>query len=564
MPHVPNDGSPWRTLVEIFEEVGRQLPLTVFWRDRGDGNRYGLERLRSEDGSRVIRITFSDYIPPRNHSNNPTFVPSPSTLVDHPDMPNHMGYATEAAYKLATTPKIEEIPIMKEGYSIKVTEYMSTPKAEEWKSDQEYRVAIGHLVRLNKVSKNRYLDQAITSAKSARLMQDPRRSYVPHRKYVLTWFDRRLPAHIHGRISAETDIKWYPPKTGNKEVDAANLQLYQAEKRQRMKGMMANVRTQIREARRAAREVHETAKRFSSTQRSIAVNYRVLGSTRRIASTAFKFSKPQYEVSDPNKAGFVHTQEGMIQWLMYRKQGDVLNDRKVPLTADKYIGIELEFFSKLDRDALGLLLYRTGLAKQLTLKGDGSIRPEDKLPHAHELCILAKESEYEDVVKKVCIVLEKAGSKVNKSCGMHVHLDMRNRNRETAFANLVSSQNILYAMNPASRLEESNGQRYCAYTRSRRMDQQTNRYHGINGQAFRTHQTIECRIHSGTFQPRKIINWVRLLLYIVNREQPVARSSSKLRGFVKQFNLPMDLAEYIVERIKKFNDKTPANQEEAA
>lgn len=267
----------------------------------------------------------------------------------------------------------------------------------------------------------------------------------------------------------------------------------------------------------------------------------------------------------PEGRGGVHPTSGAIEWLAFRKNGNALVERKTPSTNDKYVGIEIEFFSKADQDQLGLKLYRAGVAKFVQLKHDGSIRPEDKYPHGHEICVLAKESEYEEVLSKVCKVLEDAGSKVNKSCGMHVHLDMRSRNKETAFANLVSSQNILYAMNPASRLEEVNGQRYCAFTRSRRMDQQSNRYHGINGHhAYSTHKTIEVRIHAGTFQARKITNWVKLLIMIVNRPEAIARSCSTLGGFVKQFDLPLDLAEYIVERIKKFADKNPANQEEAA
>lgn len=554
----------WMSLQACFDRTPGTFPFTVLWAQPD----WGTEDEPYEVtfvGREIDTAGIATWLVAEEHRY--------PVDADVQDMANHTGWATRQNYMLPQDHPLHSymVPIQKQeeevqtpskkrgGMRLQVQEYMVRMHPQEWKQDQLYRKTIGHLTQLLKVSKNRYLELAISNAKSARSIQDPRKSQHSMRRYVLVWEDKRWPASVHGRTEVEYDMTWYPKEGAPKE----EIEAYQNRRKAAFKSMKNAMRSEIKSIRRNTRFVSDVGRAFTSrTRDGVRLSYRVVGSARTVKG--FQFSKPEYEVSNPHKAGYVHMQPGAIEWLMFRKMGNSLNEAKIPRTADKYVGIELEFFSKVDADQLGYRLFKAGVSKNVQLKHDGSIRAEDDTPHPHEICILAKEDEYEGVVQKVSKVLEDVGSKVNKSCGMHVHLDMRARDRDTVFANLVSSQNILYAMNPASRLEEVNGQRYCAYTRSRRIDQQSSRYHGINGQAFARHQTIEVRIHSGTFQARKIINWVKLLIHIANRTEAVARSSSKLRGFVKQFELPMDLAEYIVERIKKFADKNPANQEEAA
>jgi len=541
------------TLRQCFEQNGSVFPFSVIWHIR-DSN---------YNGAFLTFESVSDL-----GASVPSWIPDADTQDLYPDMEAHMGWATEPMYQLANTPvmETEEINVPNHrGIKLEIKEFSARITLKEWKQDQAYRKAIGNLVHLNKVGKNRYLEQAIVNAKQARASQAPAGRQVSYRQYVLTWKDSRFPQSYTGQVSEYADLPWYPVKGKTPDETKKLQESYNNSRRIEFKRMTSGLRLQIADIRRSARTAVETRRVFSSRVTGARLSYGVLSSIQSPRKNGFKFSKPEYEVVVPEGRGGVHPTSGAIEWLAFRKNGNALVERKTPSTNDKYVGIEIEFFSKADQDQLGLKLYRAGVAKFVQLKHDGSIRPEDKYPHGHEICVLAKESEYEEVLSKVCKVLEDAGSKVNKSCGMHVHLDMRSRNKETAFANLVSSQNILYAMNPASRLEEVNGQRYCAFTRSRRMDQQSNRYHGINGHhAYSTHKTIEVRIHAGTFQARKITNWVKLLIMIVNRPEAIARSCSTLGGFVKQFDLPLDLAEYIVERIKKFADKNPANQEEAA
>jgi hypothetical protein len=137
---------------------------------------------------------------------------------------------------------------------------------------------------------------------------------------------------------------------------------------------------------------------------------------------------------------------------------------------------------------------------------------------------------------------------------MHVHLDMRTRVKETVFANLVCAQPILYAMNPPSRQESVNGRMYCAFTKTRKFNQNMDRYRGINAAAYSRHKTIEVRIHAGTILKEKIINWINILLKVVDKPEVLKRSPTSFKTFVETFNLTLDHAEYIVQRIKQFAD----------
>jgi hypothetical protein len=235
---------------------------------------------------------------------------------------------------------------------------------------------------------------------------------------------------------------------------------------------------------------------------------------------------------------------------------------KVPMDNAKHVGIELEFISKSDSNMLAALLIGKQLWKYVTLKSDGSVKGNKEYPYVHELCVLAKEDEVTNILQKVCAVLKTAKCAVNKTCGMHVHLDMRERIKEVVFANLVCAQPFLYAMNPPSRQEAVNGNTYCAFTKSKVFNPRMNRYSGINAAAYNRHLTIEVRIHAGTILYEKIANWVELLLKIVNKPEAMKRSPSTLTGFVKKFELTMNQAEYIVNRIKQFKDNVQL--EEAA
>jgi len=227
---------------------------------------------------------------------------------------------------------------------------------------------------------------------------------------------------------------------------------------------------------------------------------------------------------------------------------------KFPVGNDKYVGIEMEVISKMDFHTLSGEIAMAGLEGHVNVTSDGSISRSSAYPNPHELRILTKEKEFPRIIKKVCKIL-KGKTSVNKSCGLHVHLDMRNRNPDMAYANLFASQALLYAMCPKTRLTNS----YCkpanSYHKMTANSQSGDRYYGINAAAFGRHKTIEVRIHSGTVNAFKIINWVKLLIQIADKPVESVETVSVWKNYKEAKNLVGlrgMLEKYVSSRIEEF------------
>jgi hypothetical protein len=234
----------------------------------------------------------------------------------------------------------------------------------------------------------------------------------------------------------------------------------------------------------------------------------------------------------------------------------ITSAEKFPSGDDRYVGIEMEIISKMDHYAMRHAIAQAGLESYVCAKSDGSVRGSSTYPNPHELAILVKESEMARVVKKVCKILH-GNSSVNKSCGLHVHLDMRKRNSDVAYANLYSAQALLYAMCPKTRLTNSYCRPQNSYTKMSQAHMGGERYLGINPTAFARHKTIEIRIHSGTINAFKIINWVKLLIQIADKPDTsvdgvrIWRNYKDVRGLI---GLRGMLEKYVSSRIEEFSE----------
>ncbi len=263
--------------------------------------------------------------------------------------------------------------------------------------------------------------------------------------------------------------------------------------------------------------------------------------------------------------GYVHAESGSILKIYQKNKFRRVFDNKKPLTSESHVGIEIEFYCQKSKDEIAMKLLP--LVEYATLKDDGSISRPDSSYTTHELTLCIPESKKSQVLKQACDILKEIEAKVNKSCGLHVHLDMRQRNKELVYANLVTTQNLLYKINPASR----SGNRYCKRTRQKVMHlalYRGDRYKGINAQAWRKFNTIEVRIHSGTVDYTKINNWCDILLSIVNETEynklVLTRAPSTIKSFVKTFKLPNHLTEYMVIRERQFKQDRELLEENVA
>ena len=233
-----------------------------------------------------------------------------------------------------------------------------------------------------------------------------------------------------------------------------------------------------------------------------------------------------------------------------------------PNTADNYIGVEIEFASKKDREFIADRLFEAGLGKYVNIKGDGSIKVDNDYPQAHEICILVRQNEYTEIINRLCHVLNtECQVRVDKSCGLHVHVDMRNRKVEKAFHNLVSVQQFLYAMLPANRRNS----RYSYPIKGTHWRVLDERYHGINSQAYQKYGTLEARMHCGTTQANKINRWIELLVATVDAPVAMPKAPTTIEELRASVVLTDGLVKYMESRIAKFksqhlNSKPTAEQ----
>lgn len=185
---------------------------------------------------------------------------------------------------------------------------------------------------------------------------------------------------------------------------------------------------------------------------------------------------------------------------------------KAPKDDKKYIGLELELMAP---DGTSLEEALAEFKNYVSLTGDGSIDAESGY-YAREVRILVPRSELKLVVDGVTSKLQAVGCKVNKSCGLHVHLDMRNTTQEQrgiAYKNLYHALGLLYQIVPPSRKNNT----YCRRNQTGVYARQGHdRYKAINVTAYRQHSTFEIRLFGGTIDATKILNWVALLTHIMS------------------------------------------------
>lgn len=255
----------------------------------------------------------------------------------------------------------------------------------------------------------------------------------------------------------------------------------------------------------------------------------------------------------------VHKTSGEILRL---KKAKVLNDyfqASKPLTDEPHIGIELECITKCtDRHELAARFHEVNpeLSKHIDITYDGSLNlagvndsERDKYK-GREIRIVAPESKINQIVIDVCSVLSQFNSIVNTSCGLHVHLDCRNKEPREVFNRLYRFQTFLYNLNPKSRLKNQ----YSKRTNNRNFNQRSSRYQGINPHSYRRHRTIEVRIHAGTVNATKINHWVKILTRIVNLESidTIKRCPRNVDRIGQILNLDSETLTYAKQRIARF------------
>lgn len=126
-------------------------------------------------------------------------------------------------------------------------------------------------------------------------------------------------------------------------------------------------------------------------------------------------------------------------------------------------------------------------------------------------------------LKKVCEGLNEVGAKVNRSCGLHVHIGAADLTEEqycNVFKNYYRLQGVIDSFLAPSRrdafyAQHLDGRIMGCTTRLHVRMTFRNRYWVVNPCAYDRHKTIEFRQHQGSTDFKKIQNWVHFCAKLV-------------------------------------------------
>jgi hypothetical protein len=203
-----------------------------------------------------------------------------------------------------------------------------------------------------------------------------------------------------------------------------------------------------------------------------------------------------------------------------------------------YVGIEVECFSNLNDIEVMELLIENDLENHINIGDDGSI--DESYGNSFELRILSLERELPAVLKRLGAFFKAGKFGTNDTCGLHVHLDMRNRNVEKCYQKLLKFQHLMFPLVDKERWTNE----YCIWSI------ETDKFSrdAVNYCAYVEHRTIEIRLHQGTTDVKRIQNWVNLLLRAI-KSPPIKDIKSKVAA-VKWAGKNKALKSYINKEFK--------------
>ena len=280
-----------------------------------------------------------------------------------------------------------------------------------------------------------------------------------------------------------------------------------------------------------------------------------------------------------------------------RQNGDIKNAKSIK--DNRCVGIELEAIDGNPKNIRNLD-GRIGIAHDGSLDGNNPIELQTPPASANQL---------EYFIENATKSLREAGFRVNKSCGIHMHIDSEDfkTNGQKIFR-IVSIyyalEPLLYAMLPLSRrtnrfalplrnwldevkmLELTNRKtislqelEYVWYksrndetvTANKGRKYDTSRYQGFNLHALFSTGHMELRHHQGSLNATKIKNWINLNLLIVgwalnsyngtvvNALHLAQDVNHKLRIMTRRMGLTRESRRYIKRGLKKFSGNEEDN-----
>lgn len=224
------------------------------------------------------------------------------------------------------------------------------------------------------------------------------------------------------------------------------------------------------------------------------------------------------------------------------------------VTPGTAIGVEIECFMPLSRHALKQIAFEDDVKiKDAKCGEDGSVRAVYGYS-PYEFRILTNINDFSNL-KALVNFLDRNRARVNASCGLHVHLDFRHFDALplNAANNLKNALPLLKAMVPKGRRENS----YCKNELSLSGGA---KYSAINASHFDTSKTIEVRLHSGTTNYDKIVNWVQVLYSIAFYNGTLDLGEADAHTYGTELQWSAELTAWVASRVHKFKN-LPADKE---
>lgn len=136
-------------------------------------------------------------------------------------------------------------------------------------------------------------------------------------------------------------------------------------------------------------------------------------------------------------------------------------------------------------------------------------------------------------LRTTLLIISGLEAKVNKTCGLHVHINARQFDANTwlnLYKNYQMMENLIDSWMAPSR--RANHNTYCkslqginfegistrtteTTTRDIAMKMNSERYYKVNIQSFWRHGSVEFRQHAGTTNHKKVVNWILFLARLV-------------------------------------------------
>lgn len=250
----------------------------------------------------------------------------------------------------------------------------------------------------------------------------------------------------------------------------------------------------------------------------------------------------------------VHSNQGDFLKAAKLKSRDRIHRNKRPTNRNRWCAIEIEMLTTGENDTVIDALCEAGVADYAHLKDDGSLHGTTARPNEHELVLCAELDRMPWVIDRVCEALKRpdVNAGVNKTCGLHIHLDMRNDDVDTAYRNLVHSyEPLLSKLVPETRVQNT----YCKPPTTADFEDaqsEDDRYKAINPCAYSAHTTLEVRIFAGSVNASKIKQYLAIVSSIAYANSEVPRNLETADQWGQKVGWPPALTAWVKDRAQDF------------